>query len=299
VKFIRQSASGGPFFAYVAFNAPHDPLQAPEQYFKQYENLDDDPADGKLSWQQRQAAVTTALDDGIGRILKAIDEAGIAGNTLIWFVSDNGGTGRIPHNNDPLRGFKLSCYEGGVRVPGAAWWPGVIEGGRKIETPIVNVDLLPTNLRFCGGDASKAPAGPLDGVDVSAVLRGESPSDAVTSRDLYFFTGQQGLDHEQIAIISDGWKLMVTGPDVRRAEGFKSPQHKIELFHLSEDPSEKTDLSAKESARVDALGAKLVAFRKSEPERSLPPINKKPPRFEPPPHWHNAPATAPAGGEAR
>jgi hypothetical protein len=113
----------------------------------------------------------------------------------------------------------------------------------------------------------------------------------VTKRDLYFFDGQTGLEAEKIAVTSgDGWKLVVLGPDVRRAEGYSSPKHRVQLFHLSEDLLEKTDLAEKEPGRVKELGAKLVEFRKSEPKESLPPINRKPPRFEPPAKWHNAPA---------
>ena len=183
----------------------------------------------------------------------------------------------------------MSVWEGGVRTPAAVWWPGVIEGGRKVETPIVNVDLMPTLVKACGGKAEGER--PLDGVDVMDVLTGKGAGEAVKSRDLYFFTGQTGLENEQLAITSgDGWKLVVVGPDVRRAEGISSAKHKVQLFHLSEDLEEKTDLAAREPERVKAMGAKLVEFRKSEPKRSLPPINRKPARFEPPVNWHNGPA---------
>jgi arylsulfatase B len=290
--FVKQHKAE-PFFCYVAFTAPHEPAQAPEKYIKQYANLDDDPNDGKPSDKQLTAAMIAAMDDGIGRILQSIADAGIAQKTLVWFISDNGGIGAIPGNNGPLRAAKLTVYEGGVRVPAAVWWPGVVTGGRKIETPIVNVDIMPTVLKLCGGDVDKAAAGPLDGRDVGPVLAGRG--DAPAPRDLYFFTGQGGLDNEQLAVISpDGWKLVIIGPDVRRPEGFSSPKHKVELFHLSLDPLEKQDLAAREPERVKALGEKLVAFRKSEPSASLPPLNRKPPKFQPPPKWHNAPASRPA-----
>ena len=125
----------------------------------------------------------------------------------------------------------------------------------------------------------------------SARLVGKPAGEAVTKRDLYFFDGQTGLETEKLAVTSgDGWKLVVLGPDVRRPEGFASEKHKVELFHLSEDLLEKTDLAAKEPERVKAMGAKLVEFRRSEPKKSLPPINRKPPKFEPPENWHNGPA---------
>lgn len=290
VNFVaKHSRDKGPFFCYVAFTAPHEPLEAPQPYLDRYKNLEEN---GKPTQKQALAAMTTCMDDGVGRILKAIENAGIANDTLLWFVSDNGGINLIPNNNDPLRGHKLTVYEGGVRTPAAVWWPGHFEGGRKVETPLINVDMLPTIVKLCGGDVSKTPAGPLDGMDVSAVLEGKPAPDAMKNRDLYFFTGQDGLDREQIAVTTgDGWKLIVIGPDVRRPGGCGTPQHKVELFHLSDDLSEKTNLADKEPERVKEMEAKVIAFRQSEPAKSLPPLNRKPPKFVVPPHWHNAPAT--------
>ena len=285
--YVREHAKDGPFFAYVAFTAPHEPFMAPPEYIAKYANLDDDPNDGKPSNKQLFAAMTDCMDDGIGRVLKAVDEAGVSRDTLVIFLSDNGGIGGIPQNNAPLRGAKLSVWEGGVRTPAAVWWPGVIEGGRKLETPVMNIDLLPTILRACGGKAEAVAGRPLDGLDVFDALAGKQPREELTSRDMYFFTGQTGLESEQLAVTSgDGWKLIVAGPDLRRPGGATTPQHRVQLFHLAEDPQEKTDLAAKEPKRVEEMAAKLVAFRKSEPEPSLPPINRRPPKFVTPAKWH-------------
>ena len=296
--FIRKHAKDGPFFCYVAFTAPHEPLQAPQKYLAQYAKPDDDPGGGRPSREQRQAAMIACMDDGIGRVLKSLEDAGAARDTLVWFMSDNGGIGGLRDNNTPLRGAKLSVYEGGVRVPAAAWWPGVIEGGRKVPTPVINLDVMPTVLRACGGAAAPGPR-PLDGRDVLDVLAGKSAGRELESRDLYFFTGQNGLETEQLAVTTgDGWKLVVAGPDVRRPGGCQTPRHRVELFHLADDPLEKTDLAAREPQRVKALAEKLVAFRKSEPEASMPPINRKPPDFAPPAKWHNAPVpVAPSTGD--
>jgi arylsulfatase A-like enzyme len=291
--FITTHAKGtSPFLCYVPFSAPHDPFQAPDEYVKRYANLDDKPDDGKPSDKQLLAAMVACMDDGIGRILGSIDKAGIASDTIVWFFSDNGGIGeRIPGNNTPLRGAKLTVYEGGVRTPSAVWWPGMIEGGRKIEAPVVNVDIMPTLLALAGGTARGSK--PLDGVDVSAALTGKSPTTA--DRDLYYFTGQNGLENEQIAVTApDGWKLVVIGPDVRRDGGVSAPAHKVELFNVREDPSEKTDRAGEKPDVVAKLSEKLVAFRKSEPKESLPPMNRVPADFKPPAKWHNAPATTPA-----
>ena len=287
--FITRSAKAGPFLCYVPFSAPHDPFQAPKEYIERYANLDDTPGDGKPSDKQVYAAMITCMDEGIGRILRAVADAGVGKNTLIWFMSDNGGIGGIPGNNAPLRAAKLTVYEGGVRVVSAAWWPGVIEGGRKIDAPIVNVDIMPTLMHFAGGKAQGER--PLDGVNVADALTGRSSE--TPKRDLYFFNGQTGLETEQLAVTTpEGWKLVVVGPDVRRDGGYRTDKHKVELFNVLEDPSEAKERSAENGEIVAQLGEKLVAFRKSEPKKSLPPINKPPRDFQPPPNWRNTPVSA-------
>ena len=292
VNFIERSAKGGaPFLCYVPFSAPHDPFQAPERYVNRYAHLDDNPNDNEPSDKQVLAAMVTCMDDGIGRILAALEKSGVGDNTIVWFFSDNGGIGgRIPGNNGPLRGAKLTVYEGGVRVPSVVWWPGTIEGGRKVDAPVMNVDVMPTLVTLAGGKIEGGK--PLDGVDVSNVLSGKAAKTA--ERDLYFFNGQTGLETEQIAVTAaDGWKLIVQGPDVRRDGGFRTPKHKVELFNLSNDPYEKTDRAADKPDVVEKLGEKLIAFRNSEPEESLPPINRAPRDFKPPTKWRNAPTTTP------
>ena len=288
--FIARQARSGPFFCYVAFSAPHEPLQAPEEYVKRYADLDNRPNDGKPSNRQVLAAMVASLDDGVGRILKSIEDAGAKDNTVVWFLSDNGGVRSIPGNNAPLRAGKLTVYEGGVRVPSAVWWPGVIEGGRKVDSPVMNIDLLPTLLALAGKAPGAPNDKPLDGVDVSGVLKGGAAQTA--PRDLYFFHGQDGPETEHIAVTApDGWKLVVQGPDVRREGGFRTASHRVELFNVLQDPLEKADRAAENPRIVQALGEKVVAFRRSEPADPLSPPNRKPADFRPPPKWRNTPAT--------
>ena len=286
----RQAKDDPPFFCYVAFTAPHDPLQVPDKYLVPYVHLDRNPNDGKPSPKQLVAAMTACMDDGIGRILSAVEETGAARQTLIWFLSDNGGVRRINGANDPLRAGKLTVYEGGVRVPSAVWWPGVIEGGRTVTTPISHVDVLPTLVSiFDPALAAKGSAGPLDGRNVLDVLTGKRPGAELASRDIYSFHGQDGPEAEQLSVLSaDGWKLVIHGPDVSRPAGYATPRHRVELFHLDVDPLEKADLSGREPGRVAALAKNLVEFRKSEPaEASMPPVNQRPVDFRPPPGWRN------------
>lgn len=291
--FIREHKADGPFFCYVPFTAPHDPLQAPDKYIEQYAHLDDTPNDGKPSEMQRLAAMVTCMDDGIGRILKTLDDAKIADNTLVWFFSDNGGVKGIADLNKPLKEGKLTAYEGGVRVPSVVRWPGRIPEGGKITEPIMNLDILPTLLH--AANVNRKPSRPLDGVDVLDVLTGKAKS--TSPRDMYFFNGQAGLQKEHIAVsTADGWKLVVVGPDVREAKGPRGKQHEIGLYHLSEDPNETKNLSADQPDLMKELWKKIVAFRKSEPSESMTPVNKAPDGFKPPSQWRNTCLKEPTNG---
>jgi arylsulfatase A-like enzyme len=153
----------------------------------------------------------------------------------------------------------------------------------------VNEDILPTVVHVAGGKM-EAPAGPIDGRNVWSVLAGSPEQAKLEDRDIYYIA-VHGKD-EQIGVsTNDGWKLVVTGPDIRQEGGIDPEHHKIELFNLTKDPFEKTDLSGKNPDRVKELGAKLIAFRKSESANPMIPPNKPPADFAPPPNWHNAPAS--------
>jgi len=148
---------------------------------------------------------------------------------------------------------------------------------------------MPTILAICSA-AARSPAGPLDGLDASKVLLGGSGDDSINARDLFYFCGEKGLDDEQIALTSaDGWKSIVTGPDVRRPAGCQSAAHQLELYRLRDDPYEQHHVADAEQARVKEMSAKLVWFRGLEPHPSVPPNDRKPPDFKPPPHWHIPP----------
>ncbi len=286
--FIAEHADREPFFCYVPFTAPHDPFQAPESYLARYPSTAPAGEDAVARDRRTLAAMVTCMDDAIGRILQTLHDRGIAERTLVWFFSDNGGLTRLGLNG-PLREGKLTVYEGGVRVPCAVWWPGVIEGGRRIDVPVINLDILPTLSRLAG---ASVPAR-VDGLDISPLLTGRAAS--VPQRDLYFFTGQAGLQREEIAIRSaGGWKLVVIGPDIRGPRAYRTPQHRVELFRVSEDPYERHDVAADHPDLVEKLGTKLIAFRTSEPAEALSPTKAPPAGFKPPRHWRNHPVTEPA-----
>jgi len=225
-EFVRRHA-GQPYFLYVAFHAVHGPLEAPERHLRAYAGLEPEE-------RRAIAAMTTALDEGIGRILDAIADSGDARDTLVWFLNDNGGVPPIS-SNAPLRGGKGDLFEGGIRVPSLLRWPQALSPG-VYEAPVSILDVFPTLAAAAGAAGTPRP---LDGVDLLPHLRGASASPPHPSLRWRF-------DRER-AIRRDGWKL-VTG-----TEGTL-------LFDLPADPGETHDLSAEQPGRVASLREELDAW---------------------------------------
>jgi len=151
VDFINRHAGGpAPFLCYVPFNSPHGPLQAkqPEEGpAGQTHPIFGGEGRGE-SQRQTLAAMISSLDDSVGAILKALEEHEVADNTLVWFFSDNGGTG--VGDNRPLRGAKGSVFEGGIRVTAALRWPARVPAGRRVTAPLAYIDVLPTLMQIVG-----------------------------------------------------------------------------------------------------------------------------------------------------
>jgi arylsulfatase B len=270
VRFIRDKAAGKkPFFCYVPFTAPHEPLQAPENYLSMYPQLEGD--------KRTLAAMITCLDDGIGRILDCIDEAGIRDNTIVWFISDNGGISAVKDNNTPLRGNKGDVLEGGIRVPACIRWPQRIQAGSKIEWPTAYIDVMPTLVRAAGvGDSGGKP---LDGVDLLGTL---ADSTAAPSRDLYFYVGVVDPDSEQVAVIAPPWKLVVVGPNIRDGIGATNT---VALYDLDTDPGERADVAGDHPDVVAKLSRRLVDFESLQPVDAVPRFFDGRRGFQPPRHW--------------
>ena len=265
-RFIAQHAKGAaPYFCYVPFNAPHSPFQAPEKHLKKFAHLANGDARGKnRNLRQKVAAMVSCMDDGIGRILRAIDDSGEADNTLVWFFSDNGGVSAIADNNLPLRGNKLDVWEGGVRVAAAVRWPGGgIRGGGKVSVPLSCIDVMPTLAKL----TADGPAGGLvsklfDGRDVLDVLQTKRRR---LDRELYFYHGQAGGQRERIAIRTAQWKLVVHGPNIAGG-AWQSGKHERFLFRIDRDPHETTDLLAAHLGVARRLAEKLIAHRRLQPK---------------------------------
>ena len=294
-EFIRRHAGDPePFLCYVPFNAPHSPFQAKEEDLPLYAGLP--PARGffqgfegvsmEASREQRErnrrilGAMVHSLDQGVGKVLDAIDEAGIVRNTFVLFTSDNGGVRGIGENT-PLRGSKATVFEGGIRVVAAARWPSRIPVGGKITVPLANIDILPTVMRMAGVDRYHGK--PIDGLDVLDVLTGRQET---LDRELFNYIGQEGAHREQVSYMTNEWKMVVVGPDVTDAGGDDSARQRF-LFRISEDMSEQRNVLAEHPELAASMYGKIKEFRALQPQRAVPPYahGRNDPGFKAPKHW--------------
>jgi arylsulfatase A-like enzyme len=241
VSFIERHRAE-PFFLYVAYNAPHTPLQTTDEYYDRFPEV-------KEEGHRVYAAMLSALDDGVGAITAALDRTGLGERTLVVFTSDNGcATYTESCSNGPLLGGKLTPFEGGFRVPFLATWKGTIAPGRVIDVPVSTLDLLPTALELAHprvgaggltGSTAKPPPGgppkPLDGESLLPLLRGER--DALARDTLIWRLG----DH--YAVRKGDWKLV---------QFLDLPPL---LFDLRADPGERHDLAPKNAETVEELQA--------------------------------------------
>jgi arylsulfatase A-like enzyme len=201
--------------------------------------------------------MTAAMDDAIGTVLARLRTAGLEENTLIFFLSDNGGPiGKFASNgsrNTPLRGSKGDTWEGGIRVPFLVQWKGKLPAGKVYDQPVIQLDIHDTALA-AAGVASK-PAGKLDSVNLLPFLEGKDP--AAPHPALYWRFG------EQMAIRAGDWKLV--RPDFSPDVPFGKVAERPMLFNLAEDIGEQTDLAAKHPDRVKELMAKWQAWNATLP----------------------------------
>ena len=217
-----------PFFLCLSYNAPHTPLEAPEKYLRR--------VIGVTGGDQRRrvyAAMIAALDDGVGAVVAKVKEKGLDKDTLIFFLSDNGGiTGYLsPSSNAPFLGTKSELLEGGIRVPYLVKWPGRLPAGTVYDKPVSVLDILPTALAAAGTDAGKGRA--LDGVDLSP----------------YFSGKNTGAPHEMLfwrfgpswAVCFGSYKLLQVN---------KEP---LQLFDLTSDSREARDLAKEKPELVKRL----------------------------------------------
>ncbi len=257
VRYIEDNPNDKPFFLYVPFNAPHSPMQAKERDIAKYK--------GRIANERKRiyAAMVDSMDQAIGKILAAIDAKGIAENTFLLFMSDNGGATSFGSVNRPWRSGKGSVYEGGVRVPAIVRWPaGGVSGGGTCDAMMGMIDVYPTVKRIAG--VTVADLNPVDGFDVLDVIRGKAPP---PERHWFSYIAQGSPD--KIAVCDGTWKLIVLGGSVldvplKATADTSDPElnRTVELYQMARDPSETTNLAKEEPEIVSRLLAELHVFRR-------------------------------------
>ena len=161
-----QSSNENPFFLYLAYNAPHAPLQATEKYLSRFSHIEDKK-------RRTYAAMVSAVDDGVGRVMKTLADHAIEENTIVVFLSDNGGAiTKNSSNNAPLRGAKSDLFEGGIRVPFALQWKGTVPAGQIFNDPVISLDIFGTIAGIT--QVPIASERPLDGVNLIPFLTGKT-----------------------------------------------------------------------------------------------------------------------------
>ncbi len=247
VAFV-ESHKADPFFLYLAFNAPHTPLQAPEKYLERVKAIEEP----KL---RTYGAMICGMDDAIGAVAAKLKDLKLDQNTLIFFFSDNGGPVAVTNcRNTPLRGAKGQAYEGGVRVPFAVTWPAKLKPG-TFEDPVTSLDVFPTAIAVANGDAPKGVT--LDGVNLIPYLTGEAQT-SLAERTLFWRMGEG----QACAIRKGSSKLVKIG---------KNP---AELYDLAGDISESKNQADSQTEKVAALQKELDAWDATLVKPVFPPLQQ-------------------------
>lgn len=248
LAFIEKHKST-PFLLQLSPFAVHIPLTTTSELKAKYAQKA--PMSGYPSIPQ-YAGLLEELDRCVGRVVEGVEKAGIANHTLILFLSDNGGleheqSGRVVTSNHPLRGEKGTLYEGGIRIPAIARWPGNVPAGSRCDTPLVTMDVFPTLVELAGVTMPKTQ--PCDGISLATVLR--DPAAAFSREMLHWHLPHYHHSTPAGAIRRGDWKLI---------EFFEHGT--LELYDLKDDPGEKTNLVSHEQVRAKELQVALAAWRR-------------------------------------
>ena len=250
LKILERNGSN-PFFLYFPFYNVHTPLQGKPDLVAKYESR---VREDGLHRNATYAAMVESVDTAIGRVRAKLEELDLADNTVIFLTGDNGGLDRKgrPTENAPLRAGKGSAYEGGVRVPGFALWPGVTRAGSRSDVPVVSCDFYPTILDITGSTGSEEHNQNVDGVTLTSLLR--DPGATLDRRALYWHYPHyhSGGATPHSAVRDGDWRLIEFFEDMR-----------TELYNLRDDPGETRDLSGSNLAKAQELRDRLQAWRKS------------------------------------
>ena len=261
IRFIRKTRDR-PFFVYLSYYTVHRPLQAKPELVEKYRRQGR-PARGPTN--ATFAAMVEHMDQGVGRVMAALDELGLAENTAVFFMSDNGGLVRklggpadpkrvkycvASTSNAPLRGGKGTPYEGGVREPWIVRWPAVIKAATTCNVPVISVDFLPTILDMAG--VAVDPAWQVDGKSLMPLLTqsGSLDREAIYWHYPHYNVAGQAQVRPHGAVRAGRWKLIESYEDDR-----------CELYDLESDLSEKNDLAQANAEKANELRAMLHTWR--------------------------------------
>ena len=288
-RYVRERDASKPFFLYVPFIAPHTPLEAPDDLLEKYADMDDDrkPARSQQTDDSRRiarltlqpsarpvyAAVVDAMDQSIGMVLDALDQEGIADDTIVLFFSDNGGAAYATGGADnvPLRGGKGDTFEGGIRVVSVMRWPAEIEAGSKMDSIMSAMDVFPTIAEAAG--VERGNAFELDGRSLwPAIKEGK----AMPREELLFFASETPIRGTfNITAFDDEWKLIQ-----RIDQGLLSAEVQNWLFRTGEDPYERNNLAEAHPDVVARLAEEIHTWRMMHP------LSGTRHALVPPPGWH-------------
>ncbi len=230
IDYIKSRAKlEQPFFLYLSYNAPHTPIQPPEEWLARVKERE-----GNIEEKRAKlVALIEHLDDGIGKILQSLSELGLTDNTLVIFTSDNGGQINVGASNGALRGGKGEMYEGGIREPMFTVWPGQIEPGSHSDRVALTMDLFPTICEAARADFSHE----IDGRSILPAMLGESHT-GDDERFLFWVRREGGPNYGAQACYAaryGNWKLLQNTP-------FES----LKLYNLQDDPQEENPLNDKQ-----------------------------------------------------
>ncbi|AMO56797.1 arylsulfatase B [Endozoicomonas montiporae] len=297
-EWIKERDKSKPFFLYLPFLAPHEPLEAPQTLIDKYADLKDErgparsPSDdiskvskmtGTKSRRPLYAAVVDAMDQAVGKVLKTLDDENIADNTIVMFFSDNGATrvhGRGGGDNAPYRGGKGEVYEGGIRVVSVMRWPDKIKSGTILNDTMTVMDVFPT--LTAASRVKPLNDYKLDGINMLPAL---TEGKTVKRKEPVFFTSEIPLYNSFGYTTIDGdWKLVqwVTQEPM-------STSVTQELYNLADDPGEYNDLSSKEPKRVAKMSQQILTRRALHPINGVRARISSPPGWRPPLDWATYP----------
>jgi arylsulfatase A-like enzyme len=255
VNFIEKNKDK-PFFLFMSYNAPHEYLEAPEETIAKFSVEEMTKIPGvKPQARSVYAAMTNEFDKGVGALIKTLERLNLTENTIVWFLSDNGGMKRTSDNR-PLKGAKWSSYEGGLRVPFVVSWPGKIKPGTVFNAPVTSLDIGATSVALAGGELSKAE---LDGKNITPYITNKTKE--APHKELFWRIGRNYKENSGVLRVGD-YKLIVK-------------KEKVELFNVVEDLSETNDLSVVESERVQTMLARWKELNKTSQPPLWQPLTKK------------------------